>query len=123
MGESSVDRDAVFKQLERVLESAGFVVHTATGGAEALEALGTARYDALVCDLHMEGLDGLGVVRSIRERPETRALPVVLVTVDDGEETARAAKDAGADAFLPKRACAAGRLLAEVEAVIARRAS
>lgn len=105
-----------------VLESAGFVVHTAASGAHALEALAAARYDALVCDLHMEDLDGLDVVRALREHPATRALPVVLVTVDDGEETARAAVAAGADAFLPKQACAAGRLLAEVEAVISRRA-
>jgi chemotaxis protein histidine kinase CheA len=105
------------------LESGGFVVHTAASGAQALEALEAAPYDALVCDLHMEGLDGLDVLRALRQRDRTRGLPVILVTVDDDDATSRAAFAAGADSFLPKRACAAGRLLAEVEAVMARRKS
>jgi len=73
----------------------------------------------IICDLEMEEMDGETLIRRLRERPETRDLPIILVsTYESGRERGRAA---GADGFLSKRDCAAGRLLAEVLDVMSRR--
>lgn len=119
-----VDDSLTARALHRaVLEAGGFTVH-ATGSADhALEQLGTGRYDVVVCDVAMEGMDGCTLTRRLRARPDTRGLPVVLVSAHDAEADRRRGLEAGADAYVGKRECASGRLLAEVNDVVARRRS
>ncbi len=115
-----VDDSLTARALHRaMLEAGGFTVHLASSGMRALERLQTDTYDVIICDLEMEEMDGEALIRRIRERPETRELPVILVsTHESGRERGRAA---GADGFLSKRDCAAGRLLSEVQDVMSRR--
>jgi CheY-like chemotaxis protein len=75
----------------------------------------------MIVDIGMEGMDGYQLTREVRGAPDTRAMPVVLVSAQDGAEDRQAGVDAGADGFLSKKECAAGRLLQEVQAVIGRR--
>jgi signal transduction histidine kinase/CheY-like chemotaxis protein len=56
-------------------------VTTATNGKRALELLRAEPYDAVTLDLLMPEMDGLEVVRQIRDDPELRALPIVFVSV------------------------------------------
>jgi chemotaxis protein histidine kinase CheA/CheY-like chemotaxis protein len=115
-----VDDSLTARALHRaMLEAGGFTVHLASSGRSALERLQADSYDVVICDLEMEEMDGEELIRKLRERPETRELPVILVsTHESGRERGRAA---GADGFLSKRDCAAGRLLAEVLDVMSRR--
>jgi two-component system chemotaxis sensor kinase CheA len=115
-----VDDSLTARALHRaMLEAGGFTVHLASSGLRALERLQTDTYDVIICDLEMEEMDGETLIRRLRERPETRDLPIILVsTYESGRERGRAA---GADGFLSKRDCAAGRLLAEVLDVMSRR--
>ena len=115
-----VDDSLTARALHRaMLEAGGFTVHLASSGERALERLQTDTYDVIICDLEMDEMDGETLIRRLRERPETRELPIILVsTYESGRERGRAA---GADGFLSKRDCAAGRLLAEVLDVMSRR--
>src|SRR5918995_5481493 len=66
--------------LADALGSQGFdVVGTAADGDEALELCRTQRPDALTLDLHMPGLDGLGVLRALRDG-KAEPVPVVVVS-------------------------------------------
>ncbi|MBN1209376.1 MAG: response regulator [Myxococcaceae bacterium] len=114
-----VDDSLTARALHRaMLEAGGFTVHLASTGARALERLLADTYDVVICDLEMEEMDGDEFIRKVRERPETRELPIILVsTHETGRERGRAA---GADAFLSKRECASGRLLAVVLDVMSR---
>ncbi|MFL5348886.1 MAG: response regulator [Hyalangium sp.] len=115
-----VDDSLTARALHRaMLEAGGFTVHLASSGRSALERLQADTYDVVIADLEMEEMDGEELIRKLRERPETRELPVILVsTHESGRERGRAA---GADGFLSKRDCASGRLLAEVLDVMSRR--
>ncbi|KFE64287.1 hybrid sensor histidine kinase/response regulator [Hyalangium minutum] len=115
-----VDDSLTARALHRaMLEAGGFTVHLASSGARALERLQTDSYDVVICDLEMEEMDGEQFIRTVRERPETRDLPVILVsTYESGRERGRAA---GADDFLSKRDCAEGQLLKVVLDVMSRR--
>jgi signal transduction histidine kinase len=68
--------------LRLVLEGAGAEVSTAPNAAHALELLGRARYDALIADIGMPGIDGLELIRRVRRSipPPGNALPAAALT-------------------------------------------
>jgi two-component system, chemotaxis family, chemotaxis protein CheY len=96
--------------LSRALEGIGLRVVQAEDGAEVPELLGTQRFELLVIDLYMPGMNGFELLRRIR-RPATgllpapQTLPTVRVLVVSGESHAASlanAKALGADAYLTK---------------------
>jgi CheY-like chemotaxis protein len=117
-----VDDSLTARALHRTaLEAGGYVVHTASNGHKALEQLRHASYDVLVVDIGMEEMDGFELTRAIRGKPEIAQVPVVLVSAHDSASDRQRGSEAGADAFLSKKECVSGRLVAEVFGVIARR--
>ena len=78
-----VDDDAVLLRLyELEISTWGLdlAVRKASNGIEALIRIGEARPDILVSDLHMPGLDGFGMIRTLRNNPATASLPLVVVS-------------------------------------------
>ncbi len=78
-----VDDDAMLLRLYELEISTwglGLAVRKASNGIEALVRIGEARPDVLVSDLHMPGLDGFGMIRSLRGNPATASLPLVVVS-------------------------------------------
>ncbi|QQR43300.1 response regulator [Myxococcus xanthus] len=119
-----VDDSLTARALHRaMLEAGGFTVHLAASGARALDRLQSDTYDVVICDLDMEEMDGIQLIAKLRERPETASLPVILVSAHDSSVARERGLKAGADGYLSKRECAAGRLLAEVLDVMSRRGS
>jgi two-component system chemotaxis sensor kinase CheA len=116
-----VDDSLTARALHRTaLEAGGYVVHTASNGRQALEQLRHASYDVLVVDIGMEEMDGFELTRSIRGNSQISRVPVVLVSAHDSAADRQRGAEAGADAFLSKKECVSGRLVAEVSAVIGR---
>ncbi|CAM4461895.1 response regulator [Corallococcus exiguus] len=119
-----VDDSLTARALHRaMLEAGGFQVHLAASGARALERLQADTYDVVICDLDMEEMDGIELIARLRERKDTHTLPVILVSAHDTTVARERGLASGADGFLSKRECAAGRLLAEVLDVMSRRGS
>ncbi|RKH44995.1 hybrid sensor histidine kinase/response regulator [Corallococcus sp. AB049A] len=119
-----VDDSLTARALHRaMLEAGGFQVHLAASGARALERLQADTYDVVICDLDMEEMDGIELIARLRENKDTRTLPVILVSAHDTQVARDRGLASGADGFLSKRECAAGRLLAEVLDVMSRRGS
>lgn len=89
--------------MERFLQRIGHKVVVAKNGLEALEILAQGtRFDLVLLDLHMPGLDGFGVLDSVREDATLRNLPVVIISgVQDISSIARAI-EAGAVDHFPK---------------------
>jgi DNA-binding response OmpR family regulator len=93
------DEPMVRDVLARYLEADGFEVATATDGPEALEVASATSPDLVLLDLMLPGLDGLEVMRRLRERTDT---PVVLLTAK-GEEIDRVVGlELGADDYVTK---------------------
>jgi len=84
--------------LERTSEAIEVV--TAPGGAEALETLGEEPVDCVVSDYDMPGMDGLALLREVRERYP--AMPFILLTARGSEGVASEAISAGVDDYLQK---------------------
>jgi DNA-binding NtrC family response regulator len=91
------------RYLSAVLAALGYQVATASGGVEAVEMLQAAQKTAIgavLLDLHMPDLDGLGVLRKLRESGVS--LPVLVLTSDGSVSRAVEAMRAGAVDFLVK---------------------
>ncbi|MFL5354470.1 response regulator [Archangium sp.] len=117
-----VDDSLTARALHRaMLEAGGFTVHLAASGARALERLQTETYDVIICDLEMEEMNGTELIAKLRAQPDTRDVPCILVSANDSAGARARGLSAGADGYLSKRECAAGRLLTEVLDVMSRR--
>jgi len=90
------------KLLADLFAAHGYAVCTAESGPEALERLEQEHPSLVLLDVVMPGMDGYEVCRKIRESPETRLLPVVMVTALDPDEERVKGIEAGADDFLAK---------------------
>jgi two-component system response regulator MprA len=94
------DDPALSRTLRRALGVEGYDVDTAPDGAEALQRLAAAHYDAVVLDVNMPRVDGLAVCRSMRARRDRT--PVLMLTARDQVGDRVAGLDAGADDYLVK---------------------
>lgn len=99
-----VDDDVDTRLLLRTaLQGEGFRVSEAADGPEALEILaGREAIHLVTLDLLMEKMHGVEVLRRIRGRVKTAALPVVVATGSDDPETEMELFEAGADDFVVK---------------------
>lgn len=96
------DEGSVRRSMVRLLEAQGYEVVEAEDGSRAWDMVQEERPDIVVSDILMPGLDGLELCRAIRDDPELRLTPVVLVTgLGDTEDRIRGI-DAGADDFITK---------------------
>lgn len=109
------------KLLCDLLAAKGYDVVSASSGPEALERLAKDAPDLVLLDVVMPEMSGYEVCRVIREKPETRLLPVVMVTALDPAEERVKGIEAGADEFLSKP-INAGELLARVRSLLRIRA-
>jgi two-component system, NtrC family, nitrogen regulation response regulator NtrX len=113
-----VDDDAANRMAVRaILGGAGLEVSDAGDAFAALDRIDRDPPHAVLLDLKMPGMDGLGLLANLRERGVE--VPIVVLTGHGGESTARECLAAGADAFLdkpPERA----KLLLAVRAAVAR---
>jgi CheY-like chemotaxis protein len=77
------DDDTLRRLVVETLARDGRVLREAANGLDALVSIAAQRPDVLILDLAMPGLDGFGVLDRLRDRPETRGLPVVVLTARD----------------------------------------
>src|SRR5262249_20350327 len=79
-----------------------YTISQATSGPEALRMIGEDLPDLVVLDYKMEGMDGLTVVKTLRAGPQTRSLPVLMLTALSDEASTRAGFDAGVTDYVTK---------------------
>ncbi len=97
--------------IQGLLKAHGYRVATAADGLQALDQLRQESFDLVISDVQMPNLDGLGLLTRIRQNPEMRDLPVVLLTSLEGSEDQQLGLQLGADAYLLKQRFEMGDLL------------
>jgi two-component system phosphate regulon response regulator PhoB len=113
------DEDALATLLQYNLEKEGYRVLLAGDGEEALIVIDEAKPDLLLLDWMLPKVSGIEVCRRIRQKQETRNLPVLMLTAR-GEETDRIrGLDTGADDYVIKP-FSMTELLARIRAVLRR---
>ncbi|HLJ61374.1 MAG TPA: response regulator [bacterium] len=93
------DEEALRRLLRATLAARGYRVFEASSGQGALVTAGAVHSDLVILDLGLPDLDGLDVIRRLREWSST---PIVVLSVRDRDDDKVAALDAGADDYLTK---------------------
>ena len=100
--------------LERLLRYAGHDSVSVTGGAEALAMLHVRKPSLMILDVNMPEMDGLSVLRTIREHDQLKDVRVVMYSADAHPETMKEAKRLGAVDFLVKGTTGFDKLIARI---------
>ncbi len=110
------DELAIRRFLHTVLSSEQFSLHEAENGHAGLASAAAFRPDVILLDLGLPDLDGIEVIKRIRE---WSPVPIIVLSVRDRENDKVAALDAGADDYLTKP-FGVGELLARIRAALRR---
>ena len=113
------DEKAQREILELILSEEGYDVTTAASGEAALKFAKDRRFDLALTDLKMTGMDGLAVMKTLRTKPETQPLPVLMLTAMTDEPSTRAGFEAGVTDYVTKP-FSIPQLTARVRACLAR---
>lgn len=98
-----VDDSLTVRELERkLLVGCGYEVEVAVDGQDGWNAVRTGDFDLVVTDVDMPRMDGIELVTLIKDDPNLRTMPVMIVSYKDREEDRRRGLDAGADYYLTK---------------------
>jgi two-component system phosphate regulon response regulator PhoB len=113
------DETALVELVRYNLEAADYAVAVAADGEEALRAIAEDKPDLVILDWMLPLVSGLEVCRQLRRKPETRSLPVIMLTAR-GEETDRIrGLETGADDYITKP-FSPNELVARVRALLRR---
>ena len=110
------DEAAIRRFLHSALSSEEFLLHEAESGHGGLSAAASFRPDVILLDLGLPDMDGIEVIRRLREWSQ---VPVIILSVRDREDDKVVALDAGADDYLTKP-FGVGELLARIRASMRR---
>ena len=97
--DSSAMRSFVSATLESMDD---WAVTVATSGFDALRMLPRERFDLIITDINMPDINGLELIRFIRESPAHARTPLVIISTDSGERDRERGISLGADAYLVK---------------------
>lgn len=99
----TVDDSATVRQLlKTALAKAGYEVHEAADGLEALSIVRAQQFDLLVTDLNMPKMDGIALIEEVRQLPGNRFLPIIMLTTESQDDIRQRGKSAGASGWITK---------------------
>ncbi|MDA8124952.1 MAG: response regulator [Deltaproteobacteria bacterium] len=96
------DSAIVRKALTRQLEQFGARVSEASDGQQGVEAAQASHFDLIISDVEMPRLNGFGLCEQLKGLPETRGVPVVMLSSLDTDRDVERGFKAGAAAYVPK---------------------
>jgi CheY-like chemotaxis protein len=114
------NQDNLF-MLQRRLTRRGFEVTISRDGAESVEWAKTLLPDLIVMDLNLPVLDGWEATRRLKNQPETKHIPIIVLTADATQESRKQALAAGCDEFETKPIDFEG-LIRKIQSVLSRSA-
>ena len=96
------DSPSMRKMVSFTLKGAGFQVVEAVDGVDAFEKALAQSFDLVLTDQNMPRLDGLGLTRKLREHPQFKSIPILMLTTESSDLMKQAGRAAGATGWLVK---------------------
>ena len=98
-----VDDSTTMRQMVSfTLVDAGHEVTEAEDGLKALEAAKGRKFDLVITDVNMPGMNGIDLVKSLREIAEFKFTPILVLTTESAQEIKGRGRDAGATGWIVK---------------------
>ena len=96
------DSPSVRQMVSFNLKNEGFNVIEASDGVDALEKLTGERVHMILTDLNMPNMDGITLIKEVRQDPGNRFMPIVMLTTESQPEKKQEGKLAGASGWIVK---------------------
>lgn len=99
----TVDDSASVRQMVALtLKRAGYAVIEAGDGRDAIDKLAATPADMVIADLNMPRMDGIDLIRQLRQDPRYRFIPIIMLTTESEAAKKQAGRDAGATGWIVK---------------------
>jgi len=96
------DEESLLKLESILLSSKGYKVTGVRDGLAAMSEIERGKPDLILLDIMMPGIDGFEVCRRIKENPDTRDIPIVMLTAKKSAADQARGVEVGADAYITK---------------------
>lgn len=96
------DSPSMRKMVSFTLTGAGYQVVEAVDGVDAYEKAQAQSFDLVLTDQNMPRLDGLGLTRKLRDHPQFKTVPILVLTTESSDLMKQAGRAAGATGWLVK---------------------
>ena len=96
------DSITVREMTRKLLQNRGYDVDVAVNGMDAWTAIRSNSYDLILSDIDMPRMNGIELVKQIKEHPTLNSLPVIIVSYRDREDDRIQGMEAGADYYITK---------------------
>ena len=96
------DSPSMRKMVAFTLTGAGYTVVEAVDGVDAYEKAQAQSFDLVLTDQNMPRLDGLGLTRKLRDHPQFKTIPILMLTTESSDLMKQAGRAAGATGWLVK---------------------
>ena len=98
-----VDDSATMRNMiKAVTDDMGFESITAQDGEKALKILGEKVVDIIITDINMPNMDGIELIKHLREQKNSKFTPILVITTEGGSNVKEAGKKAGASGWIVK---------------------
>lgn len=99
----TIDDSAAIRQVVGItLKKAGYETIEACDGQDALDKLKGQKIHLILCDVNMPNMDGISFLKALKELPEYKFTPVIMLTTESQEAKKQEGKEAGAKAWIVK---------------------
>ncbi|MBI5931973.1 MAG: response regulator [Chloroflexi bacterium] len=105
------DSSTQAEQIKNTLENTGLTVLVVGDGPEAIREAMTNPPRLIVLDINLPSMDGYQVCRRLKRNPDTRDIPVIMLTEQSSAKDTMTGLQAGADDYIPKDIFAGEHLL------------
>ncbi len=96
------DDAAVSHMIAQILRAEGYESTAASEGRSALAMLRMGSFDVVILDVMLPGMDGISILKSIREEPSLNGVPVLMLSAKTDDATTWAGWRAGCDYYMTK---------------------
>lgn len=96
------DSMSIRETVKMTLQASGYQVQVAEDGAAGLALCQQHKADLVITDLNMPNLDGIGLITRLRELPQYKFTPILMLTTESQDEKKMAGKKAGATGWIVK---------------------
>lgn len=96
------DSPLVLAMVEDMLQDLNYEITTASNGKEACKAIENSRFNLVLTDLNMPGMDGIEFAQQAKASETCKFVPIVMLSSEDDAERISEAKQMGISTFLKK---------------------
>ena len=114
------DEKLLAQMYETKFSREGFDVTTAVDGYEGLQKAKSIKPDIILLDIIMPKVDGFAALKELKALPETKAMPVILLTNLGQEEDVEKGRKLGADDYFIKASYTPGVIVSKVRQILAK---